>query len=70
MPKYSSHDHYVDAAGVLKNRLNIGSETALEEAEAAFAGIRSYELAQKPLPGKGDCSRFAAYIQSNLDKRN
>ena len=50
MTKYSNRDHYVDAAtGVLKNRLGLRSEAALEHTEATFASIRSYELAQNPL---------------------
>lgn len=61
MAKYSNNDHYLDAAtGVLKNRLNIGAEAALEKAEAAFAGIRSYELAQSPLPGNFDLAHLKA----------
>lgn len=61
MPKYSNDDRYIDAAtGILKNRLGITSESELERAEATFAGIRSYELAQKPLPGSFDLAHLQA----------
>jgi cell filamentation protein len=55
MPKYSNNDHYTDPqTGVLKNLLGITTEDELEKAEATFAGIRSYELAQNPLAGNFD----------------
>jgi cell filamentation protein len=61
MPKYSTHDDYTDAAtGVLKNRLGITTESALEEAEATFASVRSYELAGKPMPGDFDLAHLQA----------
>lgn len=61
MSKYSTHDDYLDAAtGVLKNRLGITAESELEEAEATFASVRSYELAEKPLPGNFDLAHLQA----------
>src|ERR1700677_79195 len=61
MSKYSSHDEYIDTArGVLKNRLGITAESALKEAEATFASVRSYELAENPLPGNFDLAHLQA----------
>src|SRR6202167_5054944 len=61
MSKYSTHDDYIDAAtGVLKNRLGLTAESALEEAEATFASVRSYELAENPLPGNFDLAHLQA----------
>ena len=61
MSKYSNRDRYLDAAsGVLKNRLNITDEAALENAEASFVAWRSYELAQKLLKGKFDLNHLKA----------
>jgi len=61
MSKYSSHDEYIDAStGVLKNRLGITAEAALEEAEATFASVRSYELVKNPLSGTFDLAHLKA----------
>jgi len=61
MSKYSTRDEYTDVAtGVLKNRLGITAESALEEAEATFASVRSYELAENPLPGNFDLAHLQA----------
>ncbi len=61
MSKYSSHDPYLDpASGVLKNRLGITDDTALEQAEAALVATRSYELAQTPLKGRFDLAHLQA----------
>ncbi|MBI3631040.1 MAG: Fic family protein [Candidatus Sungbacteria bacterium] len=61
MPKYSNDDQYIDPnTGVLKNLLNIASESELEENEATFASIGSFELAKKPLPGKFDLAHLKA----------
>lgn len=57
----STYDDYIDAAtGVLKNRLGITAESVLEEAEATFASVRSYELAENPLPGSFDLAHLQA----------
>ncbi len=61
MPKYSSHDPYVDpTSGVLNNRLGITDEATLEQAEAALVATRSYELAQTPLKGRFDLAHLQA----------
>ena len=61
MPKYSNNDHYTDpTTGVLKNLLGITTEAELERAEATFASIRSYELAQSPVKGNFDLAHLKA----------
>ncbi|MDR3423786.1 MAG: Fic family protein [Alphaproteobacteria bacterium] len=61
MTKYSNNDHYTDPqTGVLKNLLGITTEDELEKAEATFAGIRSYELAQNPIKGSFDLEHMKA----------
>jgi len=61
MTKYANNDHYTDPkTGVLKNLLGIATEAELEKAEATFAGIRSYELAQNPLEGNFDLDHLKA----------
>jgi cell filamentation protein len=61
MTKYSNNDHYTDPrTGVLKNLLGISTEDELEKAEATFASIRSYELAQAPLKGNFDLEHLKA----------
>jgi len=61
MPKYSSDDPFIDAAsGVLKNRLGLTNEAALEAAEADFAAERSRELSRKPLAGRFDLEHLQA----------
>jgi hypothetical protein len=55
MSRYSDSDPYLDpATGVLRNRLGITDEAALEAAEANMVATRSYELAQTPIPGRFD----------------
>ena len=62
MSRYSDNDPYLDpASGVLRNRLGIADEAILEQTEAAFVAIRSYELSQTPLKGLSisrTCRRF------------
>jgi cell filamentation protein len=61
MSKYSNNDHYTDPrTGILKNLLGIAKEAELEKAEATFASIRSYELAQNPIEGKFDLEHLKA----------
>ena len=61
MTKYSNNDHYIDPkTGVLKNLLGITTEAELEKAEATFASIRSYELAQNPVKGGFDLGHLKA----------
>jgi cell filamentation protein len=61
MPKYANNDHYTDPeTGILKNLLDITSEAELEEAEATFASIRSYEMAQNPIEGNFDLEHLKA----------
>ena len=61
MSKYSNDDEYIDPqTGVLKNLLNIASEAILEENEATFASIRSFELVKNPLPGDFDLAHLQA----------
>jgi cell filamentation protein len=61
MSKYSNSDHYLDTnTGILKNRLGITTEAELEKAEAAFASVRSYELARNPLKGGFDLKHLKA----------
>lgn len=61
MTKYSADDPYLDpASGVLKNRLGITDEAALEKREAAHVAIRSYELTQNPLKGRFDLDHLQA----------
>lgn len=61
MTKYSGDDPYLDpVSGVLKNRLGITDETALEKSEAAHVAIRSFELSQKPLKGRFDLEHLQA----------
>jgi cell filamentation protein len=64
MTKYSNNDHYIDPrTGVLKNLLGITSAEELEKAEATFASIRSYELAQNPLKGHFDLQHLKVIHQ-------
>lgn len=50
MSKYAGDDHYIDpVSGVLKNRLGIVDEALLEQIEAEYAALRSYDLSQNPL---------------------
>ena len=58
MSRYSGSDPYLDSSGVLKNRLGIGDETTLEQAEADIVAARSFELAQDPLPGGFDLAHL------------
>lgn len=61
MTKYSGHDQYIDpATGVLKNRLGITDEAALEQTEAAYVATRSFQLAQQPLQGNFDLAHLQA----------
>jgi cell filamentation protein len=61
MTKYSSDDPYIDrVSGVLKNRLGITDETALEKSEASHVAIRSFELTLKPLKGRFDLEHLQA----------
>jgi fido (protein-threonine AMPylation protein) len=61
MSRYSSHDPYLDpATGVLKNRFGIADEATLVATEASLVALRSYELAQHPLPGGFDLGHLQA----------
>jgi cell filamentation protein len=61
MSRYSDNDPYLDATtGVLINRLDITDESTLEQAEAALAATRSYELSQTPLKGRFDLAHLQA----------
>jgi len=61
MTRYSNSDHYTDPqTGILKNLLGITTEEELEKAEATFASIRSYELAQNPIKGSFDLEHLKA----------
>jgi cell filamentation protein len=61
MARYSDSDPYLDpATGVLKNRLGIAAEAALEQTEASFVATRSYELSQTPLKGAFDLAHLQA----------
>ncbi|MBV9266911.1 MAG: Fic/DOC family protein [Acidobacteriaceae bacterium] len=61
MTIYSGDDPYVDPiSGVLRNRLGITDEAALEKSEAAHVAIRSFELTQKPLKGGFDLAHLQA----------
>ena len=61
MTQYSGDDPYIDpASGVLRNRLGITDEAALENSEAAHVAIRSFELTQKPLKGGFDLDHLQA----------
>lgn len=60
MAKYSENakDPYLDASGVLKNRLGIKDQEQLDKIEATFAAIRSAELVNKPVAGKFDLNHL------------
>ena len=61
MAKYSNDDHYVDPeTGVSKNRLGITDEATLEESEAAYVAIKSFQLSQTPLKGNFDLAHLQA----------
>ena len=61
MAKYSNDDHYVDPeTGVLKNRLGITDEATLEESEAAYVAIKSFQLSQTPLKANFDIAHLQA----------
>lgn len=62
MSKYSTTpDSYSDReTGVLKNRLGIKEEAALERTEAAFFMARSLELAREPIKGNFDLKHLQA----------
>ncbi len=61
MTQYSGNDPYLDpVSGVLKNRLGITDETALEKTEAALVALRSFELSIKPLKGRFDLEHLQA----------
>jgi cell filamentation protein len=61
MSRYSDHDPYLNpATGVLKNRLDIADEAALEQIEADIVATRSYELSQAPLKGRFDLAHLQA----------
>jgi cell filamentation protein len=61
MPKYSDDDRYVDPeTGVLNNRLGITDEATLEENEAAYVAIRSFQISQTPLDGDFDLAHLQA----------
>lgn len=62
MSKYSSTvDAYTDPeTGVLKNRLGIKDEKALDRAEAAVFMARSLELAREPIKGNFDLNHLKA----------
>lgn len=61
MSKYSNLDHYLDeATGILKNRLGITTEAELEDAEASFVALRSFELVKNPLKGKFNLAHLKA----------
>jgi cell filamentation protein len=55
MQKHTVNDHYLDNdTGVLKNKLGIQEQAALQEREADYATARAYELAKTPLEGGFD----------------
>jgi len=55
-----SRDPYVDAAGVLENRLGLTDPAALERAETDIAFARSVELEMGALPGDYDLDHLRA----------
>lgn len=61
MAKYSNDDPCLDpVSGILRNRLGITDETTLEQSEAAYVAIKSYELSQMPLKGNFDLAHLQA----------
>lgn len=61
MSKYAIRDHYVDSqTGVLKNKLGIKDEATLEQQEADYAAVRSYQLSQYPIQGDFDFPHLKA----------
>lgn len=55
-------DPYLDqAAGVLRNRLDITDAGRLCQAEADMSYLRDQELKQRPLPGRYDLAHLAAF---------
>jgi fido (protein-threonine AMPylation protein) len=61
MSRYSDSDPYLDASGVLKNRLGIADQAVLEQTEADMVAARSFELSQKPLKGRFDLAHANGY---------
>jgi cell filamentation protein len=55
--------YFDPATGVLKNRLGIVDEGALEQIGAALVAARSYELLQTPLKGRFDLAHLQAIHQ-------
>lgn len=68
MPKYpaDSKDPYLDpVTGILRNRLGISDQAALDRMEATFAMVRSYELDTAAPSRPGATDRFdLAHLQS------
>jgi cell filamentation protein len=61
MSRYSDRDPYLDPeTGVLRNRLGLTDEAAIEQAEAACVAVRSYELSLTPLEGGFDLVHLQA----------
>jgi cell filamentation protein len=61
MAKYEGHDHYLDPeTAILKNKLGIGDEDELNNAEASLVAWRSFQLFQKPMPGRFDLDHLKA----------
>lgn len=61
MAKYEGEDHYLDPkTGVLRNKLGIGDEDELKQAEASLVAWRSFQLAEKPIPGSFDLDHLKA----------
>ncbi|MBI5593042.1 MAG: Fic family protein [Deltaproteobacteria bacterium] len=61
MVKYEGKDHYLDPeTGVLKNKLGIGDENELKEAEASLLAWRSFQLAENPIKGRFDLDHLKA----------
>lgn len=61
MSRYSSHDEYLDAASrVLKNRLGVTEQAALDAAEAEIVSARSLELVEQPIAGRFDLAHLKA----------
>ena len=55
MSKYRGNDHYLDPeTGVFKNKLGIGDEAELKEAEESLLAWRSFQLAENLIAGRFD----------------
>ncbi|OZI64252.1 Fic/DOC family protein [Bordetella genomosp. 1] len=70
MAKYpvDAPDPYIDRnTGILRNRLGIRTQGALDSVEATFAAIRSYELDLNPVRGKFDLSHLQALHKRLFD---